>query len=232
MFKRISLAAVLAASITPAFATTAVGSATLVDNATVHSGTATPASYLSYVSGGNGAVGFATGSTWGFDPSTPAQAMATADHIWLQYDPAILMTSGNTFLSQVLAIPALDHGWTSDNTGEFWEPFEFKIFGCLGASTTSCVEEGHITDVYTRGVDDTGSMKNADDFASVWAFNGSYNYFAIVSGDRLVGGCYSCGEGEIDALAVIGAVPEPSTYALMAGGLGLVAFLSRRRRPR
>ncbi len=107
MFKRISLAAVLAASITPAFATTAVGSATLVDNATVHSGTVAPTTYLSYVSGGNGAVGFATGSTYGFDPSTPAQAMATADHIWLQYDPAILMTSGNTFLSQVLAIPAL-----------------------------------------------------------------------------------------------------------------------------
>ncbi|HJV62293.1 MAG TPA: PEP-CTERM sorting domain-containing protein [Albitalea sp.] len=234
MFKQIALAALVAAAVSPALATTAVGGATLVDNATVHNGTVSTSSFLTYVSGGNGAVGFATGTTWGGVAGTPASAMSGADHIWLQYDPAILVTSGNNFLSKVLAIPAIDHGWTADNTGEFYEPFEFRIWGCTGASTTSCVEEGKISDVYTRGVDDSSASKNADDFASVWRFEGSYNYFAIMSGDRLVGGGtpgYSPGEGEIDALAVVGAVPEPSTYALLAGGLGLVGFVARRRRP-
>jgi len=230
MLKRIALAAAIAVSAVPALATTAVGSATLLDTATVHSGTVTPTGYLSYVSGGDGLVGFGTGFTWGGTGDSPSTAMSTADHIWLQYDPAIMMTSGSAFLNKVLAVPGLDHGWTPENTGEFWEPFEFKIFGCTSASTSSCVEEGHITDVYKRGVDDTGPMKEGDDFASVWGFSGSYNYFEIVSGDPLVGGCYSCGEGEIDALGTVGAVPEPSTYALMAGGLGLVGFMARRRR--
>ena len=34
----------------------------------------------------------------------------------------------------------------------------------------------------------------------------------------------------IHGLDVVGAVPEPSTYALMLGGLGILAFLARRRR--
>src|SRR5437870_583802 len=86
--KRIALAAAIAVSAVPALATTAVGSATLVDTATVHSGTVSPTTYLSYVSGGDGLIGFADGSTWGGAPGTPASAMSTADHIWLQYDPA------------------------------------------------------------------------------------------------------------------------------------------------
>lgn len=224
MFKTLAVAAAAAVCTSGALAATAVGSATLIDTATVHAGTTGPLTYLSYVSGGNGATGWADGSTWGGDGYTPAAAMATADHHWLQYDAPILMFSAAA-LDSVIAVPAIDHGWTPDNTGEFWEAFEFRVFGCLGASTTACVEEGKITDVYTLGVDNAGSGKNADDWTTRWGFSKSYNYFAVFSGDRLVGGYYSPGEGEIDALAV--AIPEPGTYALMS--LGLLALGFRRR---
>lgn len=74
-------------------------------------------------------------------------------------------------------------------------------------------------------------MKNADDWTSQWNFTGSYNYFAITSGDRLVGGPFSPGEGEIDALAAA-PIPEPETYALFAAGLAALGFMTRRRRER
>ena len=230
MFKQLSLAALLATALSGASAQTAVGSGTLVDTATVHPGTVTPTAYLTYLSGG-GATGTADGTTFTSGGFTPGAAMATADHAWLQYDPVIFMSSGALSLSSVLAIPAIDHGWTSDNTGEFWEPFEFRIWGCTSALLSACTE-GHITDVYTRGVDDTGVGKNADDWSTTWAFGAAYSIFAITSGDRLVGGGFpgfSPGEGEIDALAVV-AIPEPSEFALMVAGLGALGYVARRRR--
>ncbi|AEJ01187.1 PEP motif putative anchor domain protein [Nitrosomonas sp. Is79A3] len=225
MFKRALITtAILAATASSAFATTTIGGATLIDTATVNSGTVSPTAYLSYVSGGNGATGWADGSTYGITGISAASAMATADHNWLQYDPAIVVYSA-TALSSVLAIPAIDHGWTSGNTGEFWESFEFRIFG--SDSSGALLEEGHITNVWAKGVDDSSALKNADDWTTQWSFTGAYNYFAVVSGDRLVGGFYSPGEGEIDAIA---AIPEPETYAMLLAGLGLLGFVAQRRK--
>jgi hypothetical protein len=232
MLKKISVAALLAAALSSASAGTVVGSATLVDTATVHPGTITPTAYLTYLSGGNGVTGTADGTSYAYGSFSAGVAMGSADHVWLQYDPAIFMTSGNVALTSLLAIPALDHGWTSGNTGEFWEPFEFRIWGCTSAEMGSCTE-GHITDVYFRGVDDLGPGKNADDFASVWGFDRPYTIFAITSGDRLVGspqGGFSPGEGEIDALAIANPVPEPAEWALMMFGLGAIGYVARRRR--
>jgi len=138
----------------------------------------------------------------------------------------------------VIAIPAIDHGFTFDNQGggtEPAEPFEFRIWGCTTStfSSTNC-ELGHITKVWTKGVDDVGAMKNDDDWTTQWEFGHSYNFFAITSGDRLVGGGvpgFSPGEGEIDALAAA-PIPEPETYALFAAGLGVLAFVARRQRRR
>jgi hypothetical protein len=180
--KSILAATLLAAAVSGAHAVTVVGDATLSDTAVVNPGTVTPTAYLTYLSGSNFTTGTADGTSYTIGAFTPGAAMATADHIWAQYDPAIFMTSGRTPLTSVLAIPAIDHGWTSDNTGEFWEPFEFKIWGCTAAVLSSCTE-GHITAVYTRGVDDTGTGKNADDWATVWTFDTAYTIFAITSGD-------------------------------------------------
>ncbi len=228
---QIALAALLTTAFSSAGAVTVIGGATLTDTATVHSGTITPTAYLTYLSGGNGQTGTASGTGYTLGGSTPAAAMATADHVWLQFDPTIFMTSGALALTSLLAVPAIDHGWTSDNTGEFFEPFEFRIWGCTSATLSACTE-GRITDVYTRGVDDTGAGKNADDWASVWGFDRPYTIFAITSGDRLVGspqGGFSRGEGELDALAIT-PVPEPSELALMVAGLGAVGYMARRKR--
>ena len=228
---QIALAALLTTALSSAGAVTVIGGATLTDTATVHSGTITPTAYLTYLSGGNGTTGTADGTGYTIGGSTPAAAMATADHVWLQFDPTIFMTSGALALTSLLAVPAIDHGWTSDNTGEFFEPFEFRIWGCTSAALSACTE-GRITDVYTRGVDDTGAGKNADDWASVWGFDRPYTIFAITSGDRLVGspqGGFSAGEGEIDALAIT-PVPEPSELALMVAGLSAVGYMARRKR--
>ena len=233
MSKKGFIAAALVAASGAGFAQTTIGGATLIDTATVINGTVSPTTFLTYVSGGDGETGNANGTSYTLlSPGlTPSAAMATADHQWLQFDPVIVMHS-NTALGAVIAVPAIDHGWSVDNTNEFWEAFEFKVYGCPTAtfSTTGC-ELGHITKVWTKGVDDTGPMKNADDWTTQWGFQNTYNYFMVTSGDTLKGGPYSPGEGEIDALAAA-PIPEPETYALFAAGLGVLAFVSRRQRRR
>ncbi len=235
MLKRSLCAVVLAAASTAGVAQTPVGGATLIDNATVINGTVNPTTFLTYVNGGNGATGNADGSTWSPLGITPAAAMATADHQWAQFESVPLMMNSAVALNAVIAIPAIDHGWTLTNSGpgsEPWEPFEFRIWGCTTStfSTTNC-ELGNVTKVWTRGVDDAGAMKNADDWTTQWEFQRSYNFFGISEGDRLVGGPFSPGEGEIDALAAA-PIPEPETYALFAAGLGMLAYVSRRQRRR
>jgi len=233
MLKRILIgacgAAALLAAPTPSFAGPTIGNVTLIDPATVHGGTVAIGPTLSYVSGGNGATGTADGTSFTSGGYTPAAALALADHVWAQYDPAILFSSA-TATSSLIAIPAQDHGWSPDNSIEGWEPFEFRIFGCT--SPTSCLDAGVITDVWTRGVDDLSSAKNADDWTTRWAFSGSYSLFLLTSGDRLVGGGvpgHSPGEGEIDALAL--ETPEPSTLALIGMTLlSLFGFGMMRRR--
>jgi hypothetical protein len=48
------------------------------------------------------------------------------------------------------------------------------------------------------------------------------------AGDNVVGD-YRCGSSANTAIAIFQPVPEPSTYALLAAGLGAVGFVARRR---
>lgn len=220
-------------------AVTPIGAATLIDDAVVHAGTVVPGTFLAYAGGGRDDItgtGTANGSDYtytGGSLADRAAAAATADHLWIGFDPAVGFSSPVP-LTQVLAIPAIDHGWTPGNTEptEAHEPFEFIVQGCeIGGG---CLPDGigRITEVYARGVDDSGPAKNADDWSSVWTFSKPYSLFAVIGGDRLVGGPHSIVdgmlEGEIDALAAV--VPEPAAVWLMPAGLAVLAWLARRRR--
>lgn len=233
----IAMTFVLAGSMAVAEAATSIGAVTLVDDAVIHEGTVVPGALLTFVSGGRAdtdGTGTANGTDYTYDGGTFAQraaALAAIDHVWAGFDPALLLSSPVP-LSRVLAIPAIDHGWTPGNTEptQAHEPFEFIVWGC---DAGGCLEPGRITDVYVRGVDDTGPSRNADDWASVWAFSRSYLFFAVTGGDRLVGGPYSIEagmlEGEIDALAAFSTpVPEPSAWAMLMAGISLLWLAFRR----
>jgi hypothetical protein len=236
----LTIGLIAAASIVgTAEAATPIGATTLIDDAVVHEGTVVPGALLTFLEGGRTDItgtGTANGAAYTYDGGSLAQraaALAAIDHVWTGFDPALILTSAVP-LSRVLAIPAIDHGWTPGNTEptEAHEPFEFIIWGC---DAGMCIESGRITDVYARGVDDSGPSRNADDWASVWAFSRAYSIFAVTGGDRLVGGPYSIVdgmlEGEIDALAAVSApVPEPESYAMLFAGLGLLGIAARRRK--
>ena len=116
MFKQIAIAAALATSASAGFAGTVIGGATLLDTATVINNTVSPTTFLTYVSGGDGTTGDADGTNFNYLALTGAQAMNTANHQWLQFDAPILMHS-NTALTDVIAIPAIDHGWSRGQRG-------------------------------------------------------------------------------------------------------------------
>src|SRR3970282_1599925 len=82
------------------------GSLTIIES------TAPLAAPLAYVSGGTGLTGYAncwpTSLTCFGSAVSPAAAASAADHLWLQFDPAIIWSS-STPLSQVFAVPGLDH---------------------------------------------------------------------------------------------------------------------------
>ena len=182
---------------------------------TVIESTAPLGAALRYSSGGAGLIGLA--NNWP-NVGSDTTGVNAYDHYWQSFNPAIVWTSG-TALSQVFAIPGVDHDPFP------YENLEFIIFGSNDGTNW---EEGKIAAIYRDGFDTANTfVGHSDDYTSLWTFSkGPYTQFMAAAGNHL--NFPADIEGEIDSLAA--PIPEPETYAMFMAGLGLMGFIARRRK--
>ncbi|MBC7735413.1 MAG: FxDxF family PEP-CTERM protein [Bacteriovorax sp.] len=114
----------------------------------------------------------------------------------------------------------------------------------MAASSTGSVYRfdaaGALLQTYAAGIGSVFALNLDPDGTSFWT--GSTGGTTIEKIDIATGNIlqnWSTGSGELFGLAVLGEiqsgggtnpVPEPETYALMLGGLGVLGFVARRRK--
>ncbi len=140
--------------------------------------------------------------------------------------------------------------WDSDNAAFFGQLFGPKNAGNeftdMYTFTTSMV--GTLTgDVYSIGGNDknglaindfslfdtSGKLLGATQLSSGNVDNWNFSYANLAAGSYYVqvkGSVLGNGSGKYNADLALAPVPEPETYAMMLGGLGLLAFTARRRK--
>lgn len=77
------------------------------------------------------------------------------------------------------------------------------------------------------GIDGSGTGANATDSWSLSGFNLTEGYYAL----RVDGNVSGAGGGAFGGDLNISPVPEPQSWAMLLGGLGLAGMLARRRKP-
>lgn len=78
--------------------------------------------------------------------------------------------------------------------------------------------------LYTAAGTKIGGVYGADDVTYTNLFSGGGDYYFTVTGNAVgsAGGTYG--------MSLLAAVPEPETYGMMLGGLGLIGLIARRRK--
>ena len=181
-------------------------------------------------------------------PSLVADPGNHRDYSWIQNGASNLTTNpaadkpwlGNVFdmggaANKAVVFPIVDHGPLPQ------EVVEYTVYLSDNPFSTS-LSDWHLatlSEVYMQGWESDATAL-ADGFTTVWTLadpTATFRYVSVAGVGSQALLPYSGDEDEIDAVAGltaggggVGAVPEPETYALMLAGLGMVAWMARRRR--
>jgi len=145
---------------------------------------------------------------------------------------ALSLTDGSGYFGDVFA---------ADNGGAtFADRFTFTVSGTVGSNLNAIV--GSSSDSIDTGLDITGlsvytAAGNAVSDGTQW-HSGATDVWTVYSNNLPAGDYYLQVSGNVvsaqsaafGGAVTLAPVPEPETYGLMLGGLGLLGVLARRRR--
>lgn len=187
--------------------------------------------------------------TYGYTtPSLVPNPGNARDYSWIQNSAGSLSAkpsddkpwTGNIFdlggaANKAVVFPIVDHGPLPQ------EVVEYTVYRGNDPTSTS-LSDWHLatlSEVYMQGWE-ADSTSLADGFTTVWTLSdpsATFRYVSVAAVGSQALRPFFGDDDEIDAVAGltatgggVGAVPEPETYALILGGLGLIGWKARRQR--
>lgn len=131
--------------------------------------------------------------------------------------------------------------FTANNQGNtFADRFTFAVSGTSGSNLDAIISS--FSRSADTGLDITGlALYGADDMlisSGTAAQSGTLDVWTISSGNLMAGNYYLQVSGNVvgttpssfGGAVMLAPVPEPETYGMLLGGLGLLGFLARRRK--